>query len=120
MFVTNKEHIFNSRDQLYYDGKPRSSAVFLLDTKIFINSVISDAHKGLRYGTVDIKYVYLKNLMDRFQYMKFTQKYFIDEIRSEYNIDKLVHNGRVFVENRKGMYGLKKPTSLLSIAWRRT
>ena len=46
--------------------------------------------------------------MNNYQYMKISQQYFIDEIRSEYDIEKLVHNGYIFMEIRKGMYGLKK------------
>jgi len=38
---------------LYHDI--RSAAVVKLDAKIHISSVISDAHKGARYCTVDIK-----------------------------------------------------------------
>ena len=35
--------------QLIYDGNPRSPAISLLDLKIYLNSVISDARKGPRY-----------------------------------------------------------------------
>ena len=92
-------------DRLDYDGNPSFS---LLNTKIFLNSVIYDAYTGARYGTVDVKDFYLNNPMNRYQYMKIAQQYFTDEIRSEYDIDKLVHNGYLFVEIRKGMYGLNE------------
>ena len=46
-------------DKLECDGNPRSPAVSLLNTKVFFNSVISDAHKGGKLATVDIKNHYL-------------------------------------------------------------
>ena len=45
-------------EKLDYCDDPASSAVSLLDTKIFINSFISDAHKGAIYGTADITKYY--------------------------------------------------------------
>ena len=46
-------------DKLEYDGNPSSPTISLLNTKIFFNSVISDAHKGAKFATVDIKNHYL-------------------------------------------------------------
>ena len=40
--------------------------------------------------------------------MRIAQKYFTKEIRDEYNIDAIANNGFVYVEIRKGMYGLKE------------
>ena len=59
-----------------YCGDPGSSAGSLLDAKIFMSSVISDAHKGARYGTVDIKNYYINNMMETYQYMKIPIRFF--------------------------------------------
>ena len=95
-------------DRLDCEEDPSSPAVSLLDTKIMLNSVISDAHKGARYCTSDIKNFYLNNPMKKFRYMKIPLKYIPKEIMDEYNIQDIQSNGFVYVEIRKGMYGLKE------------
>ena len=56
-------------DKLAYDGDPSSPAISLLDLKIHLNFVISDARKGACYLTADIINYYLNNPMANFQYM---------------------------------------------------
>ena len=56
---THQIHITVGGDKLTYDGDPSSPAVSLLNIKIILNSVISDAHKGARFMTADIKKHYL-------------------------------------------------------------
>ena len=46
--------------------------------------------------------------MKKIQYMRITLKYFTDEIKQEYNIMNIADNRYVYIEIRKGMYGLKK------------
>ena len=50
-------------DKLECDGDPSSPAVSLLNTKIFFNGVISDAHKGEKIAMADIKNSYLQSPM---------------------------------------------------------
>ena len=57
-------------DRLDYEEDPSSPAISLLDTKIMLNSVISDAHKGARYYIAGIKMFYLNNPMSTFRYMR--------------------------------------------------
>jgi hypothetical protein len=92
----------------------RSPAVGLIDTKLHLNSVISDAGKGARYFTVDLKDFFLQSLMHIFQYMRVHRKYLPIEIIDEYNLteDYFDSNGYVYVEIRKGMYGLKEAAVL--------
>jgi hypothetical protein len=92
----------------------RSPAVGLIDTKLHLNSVISDAHKGARYFTVDLKDFFLQSLMHIFQYMRVHRKYLPIEIIEEYNLteDYFDSQGYVYVEIRKGMYGLKEAAIL--------
>ena len=95
-------------DKLECDGNPSSPAVSLLNTKICFNSVISDAHKGATFATADIKNHYLQSLMKNYQYMILSLKYFTQEIRDEDEIINIVDNNYVYIEIRKGMYGLKE------------
>ena len=76
--------------------------------KIMLNSVISDADKGARYCTANIKNFYLNNPMKTYRYMNIPIHLFTDEILKEHNINKLVYKGYVYVDIRKGTYGLKE------------
>ena len=95
-------------DRHDYEEDPSSPAVSLLDTKIMLSSVISDAHKGDRYCTADIKNFYLNNPMSTFGCMRIPLKYITPEIMAEYNIASIASNGCLIVEIRKGVYGLKE------------
>ena len=95
-------------DRLDYEHDPRSPAASLLDIKIHVNSTISDAHKGARYATSDIENFYLNTPMQTYRYMRIALKDIPDEILQEYNLTPLVHHGYLYVEIRKGMYGLKE------------
>ena len=104
----NRVRLTVGGDKLDFEDDPSSPAAALLDIKIHLNSVISDAHKGARYGTADIKNYYLNNPMSKFRYMCIPLKWFTDEIRAEYDIHALASGGYVYCEIRKGMYGLKE------------
>ena len=54
-------------ENLEYEGNPSLPAIWLLNTKIFLNSVISDSHTGARFCTADIKNHYLQLPMKHFQ-----------------------------------------------------
>jgi hypothetical protein len=92
----------------------RSPAIGLTDTKLHLNSVISDAHKGARYCTADIKDFFLGSEMKQFQYMKIHKKYVTPDIMEAYNLTDAHFDskGFAYVEIRKGMYGLKEAAIL--------
>ena len=96
-------------DKLYYHPDAGSPASNLTETKILINSVISDAHKGARFLSMDIKYFYLETPMLRPEYMKVPLKYFSQDIQDKYKLQDLVHSdGHVYTRINKGMHGLKQ------------
>ena len=80
------------RDYLEYSADSSSPAVNLLDTKIHLNNVILDVHKGAQYGTANIQYFYLHNSMLNLQYMRIPSKYFFPALHTKYNIDSKVHS----------------------------
>jgi hypothetical protein len=88
----------------------RSPAVGITDTKLHINSTISDAKNGDRYCTGDLKDFFLCSNMKIFQYMRVHRKYVPPEILDEYGLDATYFDskGYVYLEIRKGMYGLKE------------
>ena len=75
-------------DKFLYQEDPGSPAASLLETKILINSVISDAKKGARFMSLDLKDYFLATPMDKPKYMKVPFKYFPDDIRKKYNLHK--------------------------------
>ncbi|GFH54654.1 hypothetical protein CTEN210_11130 [Chaetoceros tenuissimus] len=95
-------------DVLPYDDDAGSPAASLLETKLIVDSTISDAHKGARFCTADLKDHFLATPMEGNEYMRVHSKYFFADIRERYNIDELIaDDGYVYIKIKKGMYGLK-------------
>ena len=85
----------------------------MIDTKIIINSTISDAHKNVRSLSADLKDFFLGTLMQNAEYMKLSCDIFLQDIRDKYNLDQLVNeDGYVYIKIKKGMYGLKQAAIL--------
>jgi hypothetical protein len=55
---------------------------------------------------IDIKNFYLNTPLDRYEYMRFPAWMIPDKIMDQYNLHDLLHDGYVYAEIRKGMYGL--------------
>ena len=100
-------------DRLQYPDDTVSPAATLLETKLLLNSIISQSAKGARFMTLDIKDFFLQSVMDQPEYMKIHAKYFLPEICEKYNINELVHtDSYVFCKIKRGMYGLKQAARL--------
>ena len=76
----------------------------MLSAKILWNSVISTV--GARFACCDIKNMYLNTPLDRFEYMKMPLVILPEDIIIHYNLRDKARNGFVYIEIRKGMYGL--------------
>jgi hypothetical protein len=96
-------------DKLDYPGDASSPTVSMLDAKIHINSIISDAHKGARHLGLDIKNYFLGTPMTYFQYIRVPTSVIPKEVWDDprYTID-IAADGYVYLEIRRGMYGLKE------------
>ena len=95
-------------DRLQYLDDTASPAASLLEAKLLFNSTISQSAKGARFIMIDIKDFFLQTIMSNAEYMKIHNKYFLQDIRQKYQIDKLVHSdGYIYCKIKKGMYGLK-------------
>jgi hypothetical protein len=57
---------------------------------------------------MDIKNYYVGTPLPRYEYMKMLLSRFLEEIVDKYNLKALAVDGWVYIENRKGMYGLKQ------------
>ena len=85
-------------NKLTYNVNPISQAISLLDLKIHLNSVISDAQKFARYLTSDIINYYLNNPMVNYQYMRIHLKYIPKKVIVEYFLLPLADSsGYVYV-----------------------
>ena len=102
-------------DKLDYTRETASPTANLVDTKILINSTISDAHEGAKFMTADIKDCFLMTPLpegDR-EYMRIHGKYFDNEFLTLHNLhDKINEDGYVYCEIQLGMYGLKQAAIL--------
>ena len=88
-------------------------AASLLETKLIINSTISDADKGARFLCADLKDHFLASPMKDPEFMRIRYKYFPDAIRKQYNLDQFVTStGYIYIRIKKGMYRLKQAALL--------
>ena len=100
-------------DRLMYPDDSSSPAASLLESKLLLNSTISQSAQGCRFLTLDIKDFFLQTLMTSNEYMRIHNKYFIGAIRQKYKIDKLIaKDGYVYCRIKKGMYGLRQAARL--------
>ena len=101
-------------DKLEYTQDSGSPATDLTETKILLNSTISEYDtKGSQFLSMDLKDMFLHTPMKDPEYMKIPFKYFPQDIVQRYKLDKLKHiNGYVYVKITKGMYGLKQAAVL--------
>jgi hypothetical protein len=76
----------------------------LTTTKLLFNSVVSTPNA--KYMCMDVKNFYLNSPMPRYEYMKIPVELIPAEIMTAYNLHEKVHNGYVYIEIQKGMYGL--------------
>jgi hypothetical protein len=99
-------------DRIDYPGDCSTKTAGLATAKILFNSVLSEMHA--MFMTLDIKDFYLNTPMRRYEYMKILLSTFPANIRKAYNLDAIAHNGYVYLEIRKGMYGLPQAGRLAS------
>jgi hypothetical protein len=93
------------RDRLNNSGDVATSTADIAIFKILINSTLST--KDAAMMMMDIKNYYIGTPLPRFEYMKMALSRFPEEIVQKYNLNALAIDGWVYIEIRKGMYGLK-------------
>ena len=77
-------------DKLIYLDDAGSLAANLMETKLLVNSTISDAKHGARFMSADIKDYFLATPMKECEYMKVQYKHIPQDIRDHYNLDEKV------------------------------
>lgn len=87
-----------------YPGDVSTKTADLTTAKILFNSVLSTP--TAKFMGIDLKNFYLNTPMARYEYMRLPIDIIPDEIIAQYNLLPLIHHGYVYIEIRKGMYGL--------------
>jgi hypothetical protein len=93
-------------DRLNNSGDVATSTANITTFKILINSALSTEDAAMMM--MDINNYYIGTPMPRFEYMKLLLSRFPEEIVQKYNLNALAVDGWVYIEIRKGMYGLKQ------------
>jgi hypothetical protein len=93
-------------DRLDYSGDVATSTADITTFKILINITLSTEDAAMMM--MDIKNYYLGTPLPRFEYTKMLLSRFPKEIIHKYNLNALAVDGWVYIEIRKGMYGLKQ------------
>jgi hypothetical protein len=105
-----------SGDRLDYSGDVATSTAEITTFKILINSSLSTEVAAMMMININNYYLgtplphfeYMKMLLSLFEYMKMLLSRFPDEIIQKYNLNALAFDDWVYIEIRKGMYGLKR------------
>ena len=100
--------------KLDYPHDTASPTAALINTKLIINSTISD-HKiyGSRFCSIDIKDFFLQTTMDTPEYIRIHKRYFSEYFIREYNLNNLINKDNyIYCEITKGMYDLKQAAIL--------
>jgi hypothetical protein len=100
------------RDGIYYAADVSTRAADITTAKILLNSVISTP--GTRFLGIDIKGFYSGTIMTPYECMHISLQILSPAIMKQYNLTPLIHNNYVYVETRKGMYGLPQADKLAS------
>ena len=91
-------------DQIDYPFDVSTKTADLTTAKLLFNSVLSTPNG--KFLTADLKDFYLGTPMSRYEYMRIPIWMLPDDIIEQYNLTPLFSNGFVYVEIRRGMYGL--------------
>jgi hypothetical protein len=101
----NRCRITVGGDRINYPYEVATPTADLLTVKLLINSIISTV--GAKFCSIDIKNFYLCTPLKRFEYVRMHLADFPSDVIAQYNLTDIANkDGMVFVEIRKGMYGL--------------
>ena len=89
---------------IYYPGELSTRTADLTTSKLLWNSVLSTP--GAEYMCLDLKNFYLSAALDRYEYMKMPISVFPPWIIEQYDLNKHVLNGFIYLEMRRAVWGL--------------
>eukprot|EP00970_Alexandrium_tamarense_P017799 scaffold11398_cov137-Alexandrium_tamarense.AAC.1 len=100
----NRVRITAGGNLINYPGELTTRTADLTTAKLMWNSVIST--DNARYACYDVKNFYLGTPLDRYEYMRIPLHLIPQHIIDQYDLTNKALNGFVYVEIRKGIYGL--------------
>ena len=94
-------------DKLPYEQDSAAPAANLLETKILLNSTISQP--GARFMTVDISNFFLSSTMEELEFMRIHKDDIPQDILRQYEAHLYMdQQDYIYFRINKGLYGLKK------------
>ncbi len=87
-----------------YPGKLSTQTANLTTSKLMWNSILST--KGAKFMCLDIKNFYLATALDRYKYMKMPISLFPVWTIKQYDLQKYVYNGFIYLKMRRAVWGL--------------
>ena len=84
-------------DELIYESDAGAPTTDMVETKILINSIISDKSHKARFAIMDLKDMSLHTNMAEPEYMKVHYKYFPQDIHQKCNLQDKVHDGYIYM-----------------------
>jgi hypothetical protein len=106
----NRTRITIGGNTIAYLGDTGTKTGSLEVVKGVLNSVCSQ--KNAQFLTADISNFYLDTPLDQPEYARIKIKQIPQKFIEEYNLEQYVHNGWVYFEITKGIYGLKQAGKL--------
>ena len=100
----NRTRLTAGGDKIDYHGIVRTDTVDMMTAKLLINSVISTPRA--RCCILDIKDFYLNNMLPRYEFVRMELRLIPEEIKQQYNLLAIAHDGYAYIQIEKGMYGL--------------
>ena len=99
-----RTHITVGGNLIDYPGNLSMKVADMTTFKILVNSTLSTP--GPRWLGLDVKNYYLGTPMDDYEYMFIPLNSVSEEIIAHYKLPDFVHNGKVYMEICRRMYGL--------------
>jgi hypothetical protein len=100
----NKIRITAGGNLIQCDSKLSVCTADINSAKLHWNSVVST--KKARYMCLDIKIFYLTAALEYFEYMRITLSYFPAWMVEQYNLNKHVYNGYIYINMQRAVWGL--------------
>ena len=106
----NRTHITIGGNRICYPGDTGTKTGLLELVKLVLNSVLST--RDGKFACFDLKNFYLGTPLDRPEYVRIKITDIPQEFIDEYDLNKYAHDGWVYFEINKGVYGLKQAGKL--------
>jgi hypothetical protein len=106
----NRTRITIGGNRICYPGDTGTRTGSLELVKLQINNVLSTTNA--RFASFDISNFYLGTPLDRPEYVRIKFSDIPTEFKDEYRLTHFAHNGWVYFEINKGVYGLKQAGKL--------